>query len=48
MRAAERPVEVVVLPDRRHMTALSLMADPGDPTLALVAAFVERVTGRRR
>jgi acetyl esterase/lipase len=48
MNAARRPVEVVVLPDRRHMTALTAMASPDDPTLQLLISFMRKVVGARR
>jgi acetyl esterase/lipase len=44
MRKAGRSIEVKVLPNRRHYTALSAMANADDPTLALLLAFVQRVT----
>jgi len=42
MTGAGRPVEIDVLPDRRHYTALSCMANPNDPTLELLLAFIRR------
>ena len=45
MAAAGRPAELEVLPDRRHYTALTLMANPADPTLALVLGFIRQTTG---
>jgi acetyl esterase/lipase len=44
MAAAGRPVEIDVLPDRRHYTALSHMANANDPTLELLLAFIRRST----
>jgi acetyl esterase/lipase len=44
MTALGRPVEIDVLPGRRHYTALSQMADPGDPTLKLLLDFFRRST----
>ncbi len=44
MTEVGRMVEIRVLPDRRHYTALSLMAHPDDPTLRLVLDFVRRAT----
>lgn len=44
MRAAGRSVEVDVLPGRTHYSALTLMARPDDPTLALVVEFIRRTT----
>lgn len=46
MIAAKRPIAIHVLPNRRHYTALSSMANKDDPTLDLVLDFVRRVTGR--
>jgi len=40
MKQAGRPVEVEVLPDRRHMTALTMMQDPLDPTFMRIVGFV--------
>jgi hypothetical protein len=44
MAALGRPVEIDILPGRRHYTALSQMADPSDPTLKLLVDFVHRLT----
>ena len=47
MRAAGRPVEIEVLPNRLHMTALTMMQDPLDPTFMRIVGFVtERGTHR--
>jgi acetyl esterase/lipase len=43
MRAAGRSIQVAVLPDRRHYTALTAMASSTDPTFHLVLEFVRRV-----
>lgn len=43
MRGVGRWVDVQVLPNRKHYTALSEMRNTDDPTLALVLAFVRRV-----
>ena len=40
MRNAGRPVEIEVLPNRSHMTALTMMADPLDPTFLRIVGFV--------
>jgi hypothetical protein len=44
MNAVGRPVEIDVLPDRRHYTALSGMTNANDPTLKLLLDFIKRVT----
>jgi acetyl esterase/lipase len=44
MTAVGRPVEVDVLPDRRHYTALTSMANATDPTLKLLLDFIRRST----
>ena len=46
MHTVGRPVEVDVLPDRRHYTALTSMANATDPTLKLLLDFIRRSTGR--
>jgi len=40
MRGAGRPVEVEILPNRRHMSALTMMQDPLDPTFLRAVGFV--------
>jgi acetyl esterase/lipase len=47
MREAGRPVTIDVLPDRRHMTALTMMQDPLDPTFMRVVGFAS-AKGRGR
>ena len=47
MQAAGRPVDVEVLPDRKHYTALTLMANDRDPNLKLVLDFARRVSQHR-
>ena len=39
MHAAGRPVEIEILRDRLHMTALTMMADPLDPTFMRIVGF---------
>ncbi|MGH9787340.1 MAG: alpha/beta hydrolase [Candidatus Acidiferrales bacterium] len=44
-RAAEKAgikVEVVVLKDRTHMSAIEKMTDPADPTFRLVLSFLQK------
>ena len=48
MHSVNRPVEVVVLPDRRHITALTGMSAPDDPTLQLVLSFMRTTIAARR
>jgi acetyl esterase/lipase len=48
MHGVNRPVEVVILPDRRHITALTGMAAPDDPTFQLVLAFMRTMIAARR
>jgi acetyl esterase/lipase len=43
MREAGRPVDIEVLPNRLHMTALTMMQDPLDPTFMRVVEFIARV-----
>jgi len=38
--AAGAEADLVILPDRRHATALEYMANPGDPTMELVVRFI--------
>ena len=40
MRRAGRPADFEILPNRRHMTALTMMQDPLDPTFLRVVEFV--------
>ncbi len=47
MVAAGRPVEIDVLPNRRHYTALSSMANAADPTLGLLLEFIRRSTAHK-
>jgi len=47
MKASGRPVEIEVLPDRRHMTALTMMQDPLDPTFMRIVGFVTATRGDR-
>ena len=47
MRAAGRSVEIEILPDRRHMTALTMMQDPLDPTFMRVVGFTSASAGHR-
>jgi acetyl esterase/lipase len=42
MREAGRPVDIEVLPNRLHMTALTMMQDPLDPTFMRVVEFISR------
>jgi arylformamidase len=42
MRELGRPVDVEVLPDRLHMSALTMMQDPLDPTFMRVVDFTSR------
>jgi len=42
MREAGRPVDVEVLPNRTHMTALTMMQDPLDPTFMRIVGFIAR------
>jgi acetyl esterase/lipase len=42
MREAGRPVDIDVLPNRMHMTALTMMQDPLDPTFMRVVDFTSR------
>jgi acetyl esterase/lipase len=44
MTATGRQVQVEVLANRRHLTALTNMVDAQDPALQLVSRFVQRVT----
>jgi acetyl esterase/lipase len=39
MRAAGRPVQIEILRDRMHMTELTMMADPLDPTFMRIVGF---------
>ena len=45
MTALGRRATVQVLPDRRHTTALTSMANPDDPTLGHLMRFIEEVAG---
>ena len=47
MQTAGRSVQVAVLPDRRHYTALTAMTSSTDPTFQLILEFVRRVKHAR-
>lgn len=47
MKASGRSVEIEVLPDRRHMTALTMMQDALDPTFMRIVGFVTSTGGHR-